>query len=103
MQVRHARLSRTCVSRSVLSLPSKGRDDDDNAHVDCLFSAACGTPRAALQRTVQAPQTIGYSLTDSPAGLAAWMLDHDADSYKKISRAFVEGHPVGGLTRDRIL
>ena len=51
----------------------------------------------------QAPQTIGYSLTDSPAGLAAWMLDHYADSYKKISRAFVEGHPVGGLTRDRIL
>ena len=51
----------------------------------------------------QAPQTIGYSLTDSPAGLAAWMLDHDVDSYKKISRAFVEGHPVGGLTRDRIL
>jgi pimeloyl-ACP methyl ester carboxylesterase len=51
----------------------------------------------------QAPQTIGYSLNDSPAGLAAWMLDHDADSYKKISRAFVEGHPVGGLTRDRIL
>ena len=51
----------------------------------------------------QAPQTIGYSLTDSPAGLAAWMLDHDVDSYKKISRAFVEGHLVGGLTRDRIL
>src|SRR5689334_6972523 len=25
------------------------------------------------------PQTIGFSLTDSPAGLAAWMLDHDAD------------------------
>jgi pimeloyl-ACP methyl ester carboxylesterase len=51
----------------------------------------------------QSPQTIGYSLTESPAGLAAWMLDHDADSYQKISRAFVEGHPVGGLTRDRIL
>jgi hypothetical protein len=31
------------------------------------------------------------------------MLDHDADSYQKISRAFVEGHPVGGLTRDTIL
>jgi pimeloyl-ACP methyl ester carboxylesterase len=51
----------------------------------------------------QSPQTIGYPLTESPAGLAAWMLDHDADSYQKISRAFVEGHPVGGLTRDRIL
>src|SRR5262245_26085175 len=29
------------------------------------------------------PQTIGYSLSDSPIGLAAWMLDHDADSYTK--------------------
>ncbi len=49
------------------------------------------------------PQTVGYSLMDSPVGLAAWMLDHDPDSYQKISRAFVEGEPVGGLTRDRIL
>ena len=49
------------------------------------------------------PQTIGYSLMDSPVGLAAWMLDHDPDSYKKISHAFVDGEPVGGLTRDRIL
>jgi pimeloyl-ACP methyl ester carboxylesterase len=49
------------------------------------------------------PQTIGYSLLDSPVGLAAWMLDHDTDSYNKISRAFVEGEPVGNLTRDNIL
>ena len=49
------------------------------------------------------PQTIGYALTDTPGGLAAWMLDHDADSYKKISQAFVEGEPVGGLTRERIV
>jgi len=51
----------------------------------------------------QSPQTIGYSLTDSPAGLAAWLLDHDTDSYLKISRAFAGGPPSGGLTRDRIL
>jgi pimeloyl-ACP methyl ester carboxylesterase len=49
------------------------------------------------------PQTIGYSLLDSPVGLAAWMLDHDTDSYYKISRAFVDGAPVGNLTRDTIL
>ena len=49
------------------------------------------------------PQTIGYSLLDSPVGLAAWMLDHDTDSYYKISRAFVDGEPVGNLTRDSIL
>jgi len=49
------------------------------------------------------PQTIGYSLLDSPVGLAAWMLDHDTDSYYKISRAFVDREPVGNLTRDRIV
>jgi len=49
------------------------------------------------------PQTVGYSLLDSPVGLAAWMLDHDPDSYAKISHAFVDGAPVGGLTRDRVL
>jgi len=49
------------------------------------------------------PQTIGYPLLDSPLGLAAWMLDHDADAYQKISRAFLEGQPSGGLTRDHIL
>ena len=31
------------------------------------------------------------------------MLDHDTDSYQKISRAFVDGQPAGNLTRDHIL
>jgi pimeloyl-ACP methyl ester carboxylesterase len=49
------------------------------------------------------PQTIGYALLDSPLALAAWMLDHDTDSYYKISRAFTGGQPSGGLTRDHVL
>ena len=49
------------------------------------------------------PQTIGYALLDSPVALAAWMLDHDTDSYYKISRAFADGQPAGNLTRDHIL
>jgi pimeloyl-ACP methyl ester carboxylesterase len=49
------------------------------------------------------PQTIGYALLDSPIALAAWMLDHDTDAYYKISSAFVDGKPSGGLTRDHIL
>jgi pimeloyl-ACP methyl ester carboxylesterase len=49
------------------------------------------------------PQTIGYSLLDSPVGLAAWLLDHDTDSYYKIARAFVDEQPAGNLTRDHIL
>jgi pimeloyl-ACP methyl ester carboxylesterase len=49
------------------------------------------------------PQTIGYALLDSPVALAAWMLDHDTDSYYKIASAFVAGKPAGNLTRDEIL
>jgi pimeloyl-ACP methyl ester carboxylesterase len=46
------------------------------------------------------PQTL-YGLMDSPIGLAAWILDHDKDSYELIAPAFF-GHP-GGLTRDDVL
>ncbi|MER9440559.1 epoxide hydrolase [Mesorhizobium sp. M0340] len=46
------------------------------------------------------PQTL-YGIVDSPAGLAAWILDHDADSYALIARSF-DGEPEG-LTRDDIL
>jgi pimeloyl-ACP methyl ester carboxylesterase len=49
------------------------------------------------------PQTIGYALLDSPVALAGWLLDHDTDSYYKISRAFVDREPVGNLTRDTIV
>jgi pimeloyl-ACP methyl ester carboxylesterase len=46
------------------------------------------------------PQTL-YALTDSPVGLAAYLLDHDARSYELIARAF-DGQE-GGLTRDDVL
>ncbi len=59
--------------------------------------------RGYLTEMGEHPQTIGYSIVDSPVGLAAWMLDHDADSYEKISRAFLNGTPSGGLTRDHVL
>jgi pimeloyl-ACP methyl ester carboxylesterase len=49
------------------------------------------------------PQTIGYALLDSPVALAAWMLDHDTDSYYKIAGAFVDDKPTGNLSRDHIL
>jgi pimeloyl-ACP methyl ester carboxylesterase len=49
------------------------------------------------------PQTIGYALLDSPVALAAWMLDHDTDSYHKISRAVLDGQPSGQLTRDHVV
>ena len=59
--------------------------------------------RGYISEMGEHPQTIGYSLLDSPIGLASWMLDHDADSYGKISRAFLDGEPTGGLTRDAVL
>jgi pimeloyl-ACP methyl ester carboxylesterase len=46
------------------------------------------------------PQTL-YGIADSPIGLAAWMLDHDARSYQLIARVF-DGQQEG-LTRDDIL
>ena len=49
------------------------------------------------------PQTIGYALLASPVALAAWMLDHDTDSYYKISRAFLDKQPAGHLTRGSIV
>jgi pimeloyl-ACP methyl ester carboxylesterase len=48
------------------------------------------------------PQTL-YGIADSPAGLASWMADHDAQSYLDITSAFVQGQPVGNLTRDEVL
>ena len=46
------------------------------------------------------PQTL-YALEDSPVGLAAWILDHDDESYKLIARVF-DGVEEG-LTKDDIL
>jgi len=46
------------------------------------------------------PQTL-YGIADSPVGLAAWMLDHDATSLALIGRVF-DGQ-TEGLTRDDVL
>ena len=46
------------------------------------------------------PQTL-YGIADSPVGLAAYLLDHDARSLELISRVFA-GQPEG-LTRDDVL
>jgi pimeloyl-ACP methyl ester carboxylesterase len=46
------------------------------------------------------PQTL-YGIADSPIGLAAYFLDHDARSYEMISRVFAG--ESAGLTRDDVL
>ena len=55
---------------------------------------------AYAQEMGSRPQTL-YAIEDSPVGLAAWMLDHDARSYELITRVF-DGQNEG-LTRDDIL
>ncbi|WP_455281259.1 epoxide hydrolase family protein [Cupriavidus necator] len=55
---------------------------------------------AYAQEMSNRPQTL-YGIEDSPIGLAAWMLDHDARSYALISRVFAG--QTEGLTRTDIL
>jgi pimeloyl-ACP methyl ester carboxylesterase len=55
---------------------------------------------AYAQEMGNRPQTL-YAIADSPVGLAAWMLDHDARSYELIARVFAGQSE--GLTRDDIL
>ena len=78
----------------------EGLSEDEQAAFDPLKAQF---RKGYIAEQGQSPQSIGYSLNDSPAGLAAWVLDHDADAYEKIARAFAGGEPSGGLTRDAIL
>lgn len=52
------------------------------------------------QEMANRPQTL-YGIADSPVGLAAWILDHDAASQELMSRVFDGG--AEGLTRDDVL
>jgi len=55
---------------------------------------------AYAQEMGNRPQTL-YGIEDSPIGLAAWMLDHDARSYALITRVFAGQSE--GLSRTDIL
>jgi pimeloyl-ACP methyl ester carboxylesterase len=84
------------------ALSSSPPTDEEQAALDQLDAFhATGTGYFIEQAT--RPQTIGYATLDSPVALAAWMIDHDTDSYQKIARAFVDGQPSGNLTRDHIV
>jgi pimeloyl-ACP methyl ester carboxylesterase len=85
---------------SVTGLPADSQEE--RAAVGAINAFKTGGYGYFLEQTTR-PQTIGYALLDSPVALAAWMLDHDTDSYYKISRAFLDGQPAGNLTRDHIL
>jgi pimeloyl-ACP methyl ester carboxylesterase len=77
---------------SGLSIEEKGAWDQ----LDFFYKHGLGYAQEMANR----PQTL-YGIADSPVGLAAWMLDHDARSLALIARVF-DGH-AEGLTREDIL
>jgi pimeloyl-ACP methyl ester carboxylesterase len=72
--------------------------DEKHAYDQLTFFYAHGLGYA--QEMANRPQTL-YGIGDSPVGMAAWMIDHDASSYALIARVFDGQHE--GLTRDDIL
>jgi pimeloyl-ACP methyl ester carboxylesterase len=82
--------------------PMPGNTDEEKAALEQANTFNTSGRGYFLEQATR-PQTIGYALLDSPVAMAAWMLDHDTDSYYKIAKAFVDGQPSGNLTRDNIL
>jgi pimeloyl-ACP methyl ester carboxylesterase len=78
--------------------PSGLTDDEKHAYEQLAYFYKHGLGYA--NEMANRPQTL-YGITDSPIGLAAWMLDHDAQSLALITRVF-EGKSEG-LTKDDIL
>ena len=76
--------------------------DEERAALGALAAVQASGFGYVLEQSTR-PQTIGYALLDSPVALAAWMLDHDTDSYLKIADAFVNKEATGNLTRDHVL
>jgi pimeloyl-ACP methyl ester carboxylesterase len=80
------------------SAPAGLTGDEKHAYdqLDFFFKTGLGYAIEMNNR----PQTL-YALADSPVGLAAWMIDHDARSQEMIGRVF-DGK-TEGLTRDDVL
>src|SRR2546430_6917476 len=85
-------------------VPSGLSDDERRACEQLSFAYKKGaSPILAFAYQMgRRPQTL-YGIADSPVGLAAYLLDHDAASLAHISELFVDGRPFGDLTRDDIL
>jgi pimeloyl-ACP methyl ester carboxylesterase len=79
--------------------PSDLSDDELRAYEQLVFVYSKGIGYA-YQMGLR-PQTL-YGLADSPVGLAAYLLDHDARSYDHIAQLFA-GQPFGDIARDDIL
>ena len=77
-----------------------GLDDEETRNYEKLKLFFATDAGYAIESATH-PQAL-YGIADSPVGLAAWMLDHDATSMALISRVFVDGAQEG-LSRDDVL
>jgi pimeloyl-ACP methyl ester carboxylesterase len=82
--------------------PPPGDTEEERAALEAIGTFTTDGFGYFLEQRTR-PQTIGYATLDSPVALAAWLLDHDTDSYYKIARAFLDGEASGNLTRDHVL
>jgi pimeloyl-ACP methyl ester carboxylesterase len=78
--------------------PTGLADDERHAFDQLAFFYKHGLGYA--NEMANRPQTL-YALADSPVGLAAWMLDHDAKSYDLIARVFAG--QTEGLSQEDIV
>jgi pimeloyl-ACP methyl ester carboxylesterase len=76
--------------------PAELSDAERRAYEQIAF-ATYHRGYGAIQGT--RPQSIGYSLADTPVGLAAWLLDHDSITYGHLAQLFAGGS-FGAITRD---
>ena len=89
--------------------PAPANLSEDEKHAFNQLKIQFTKRRAYAQIMGTRPQTLA-ALTDSPAGLAAWLLDH-GDGYAQPASAMqsavlghdVNGHSAGALTRDDVL
>ena len=79
--------------------PPSGLDDEETRLYEKLRDFWATDVAYALELGTH-PQTL-YGIADSPVGLAAWLLDHDATSLALIARVF-DGQ-TEGLSRDDVL
>ena len=74
--------------------PPPGNTEEERAALNSIMTFTTSGFGYFLEQSTR-PQTIGYAVLDSPVALAAWLLDHDTDSYEKISRRLPRRAAVG--------
>jgi pimeloyl-ACP methyl ester carboxylesterase len=94
----HSRPFETCECFAGDPPPAGLSADEKHAwdQLDFFYKKGLGYANEMSNR----PQTL-YAIVDSPVGLAAWMLDHDARSQEMLARV-LDGKS-DGLTRDDVL